>query len=111
MEVLQRHDWPGNVRELENVIERALICSSDGTLRLDDPLRSAANRLPTECGDNLDAIQRAHIERVLRDCGGRINGAGNAAERLGLHPNTLRFRIKKLGVVNPHRHRSGLETP
>jgi len=39
MELLQRHDWPGNVRELENVIERALICSSDGTLRLDDPLR------------------------------------------------------------------------
>jgi len=111
MEVLQRHDWPGNVRELENVIERALICSTDGTLRLDDPLRSAANRLPTECGDNLDGIQRAHIERVLRDCGGRINGAGNAAERLGLHPNTLRFRIKKLGVVNPHRHRSGMDTP
>jgi len=110
MEVLQRHDWPGNVRELENVIERALICSSDGTLRLDDPLRPAANRLPAECGDNLDAIQRVHIERVLRDCGGRINGAGNAAERLGLHPNTLRFRIKKLGVVNPHRQRSGLET-
>jgi len=110
MEVMQRHDWPGNVRELENVIERALICSTDGTLRLDDPLRSAANRLPAECGDNLDAIQRAHIERVLRDCGGRINGAGNAAERLGLHPNTLRFRIKKLGVVNPQRHRPGLET-
>ena len=108
LEVLQRHDWPGNVRELENVIERALICSADGTLRLDDPLRSATNRLPAECGDNLDAVQRAHIERVLRDCGGRINGAGNAAERLGLHPNTLRFRIKKLGVVNPQRNRQGL---
>jgi transcriptional regulator with GAF, ATPase, and Fis domain len=108
MDVLQRHDWPGNVRELENVIERALICSGDGTLRLDDPLRSAATRMPAECGDNLDAIQRVHIERVLRDCGGRINGAGNAAERLGLHPNTLRFRIKKLGVVNSPRHRAGL---
>ena len=54
-------------------------------------------------------MQRVHIERVLRDCGGRINGAGNAAERLGLHPNTLRFRIKKLGVVNPQRHRVGPE--
>jgi len=109
MEVLQRHDWPGNVRELENVIERALICSTDGTLRLDDPLRSAGRGVPVECGDNLDAIQRVHIERVLRDCGGRINGAGNAAERLGLHPNTLRFRIKKLGVVNPQRPRTAME--
>jgi len=36
---------------------------------------------------------------VLRECHGRINGVGNAAERLGLHPNTLRFRMKKLGIV------------
>jgi transcriptional regulator with GAF, ATPase, and Fis domain len=44
-------------------------------------------------------VQRCHIERVLRECGGRINGAGNAAVRLGIHPNTLRYRIKKLGLV------------
>ena len=30
-----------------------------------------------------------------------INGSGNAAERLGIHPNTLRFRMKKVGVVWP----------
>ena len=42
MEALQRHDWPGNVRELENVIERAMIRSVDGTLQLDDPLRVGA---------------------------------------------------------------------
>jgi transcriptional regulator with GAF, ATPase, and Fis domain len=46
-------------------------------------------------------VQRAHIEAVLERCGWRINGPGNAAERLGLHPNTLRFRMKKLGVVCP----------
>jgi formate hydrogenlyase transcriptional activator len=39
----------------------------------------------------------------LRECGWRINGAGNAAVRLGIHPNTLRFRIKKLGVIIPER--------
>jgi len=44
-------------------------------------------------------VQRAHIEAVLERCGWRINGPGNAAERLGLHPNTLRFRMKKLGVA------------
>jgi transcriptional regulator with GAF, ATPase, and Fis domain len=44
-------------------------------------------------------VERAHIQGVLRDCGWRINGMGNAAERLGLHPNTLRFRMKKLGIV------------
>jgi len=38
---------------------------------------------------------------VLQRCNWRINGAGNAAERLGIHPNTLRFRMKKLGVAGP----------
>jgi transcriptional regulator with GAF, ATPase, and Fis domain len=109
MATLQQHDWPGNVRELENVIERALIHSVDDTLQLDDRLRvgpgraAAAAAPPDEREETLDAVQRSHIERVLRECGWRINGAGNAAFRLGLHPNTLRFRIKKLGVVIPRR--------
>jgi len=104
MHALQRHDWPGNVRELENVIERAMIRSVDGTLQLDDRLRTESRpQVEPECGDSLDAVQRSHIERVLRECGWRINGVGNAAVRLGIHPNTLRFRIKKLGVVIPGR--------
>jgi transcriptional regulator with GAF, ATPase, and Fis domain len=102
MDALQDHDWPGNVRELENVIERALIRSTDGTLQLDaDPVvarSSAIREVPRGASESLDAVQRHHIERVLRECGGRINGPGNAAVRLGIHPNTLRFRIKKLGV-------------
>jgi transcriptional regulator with GAF, ATPase, and Fis domain len=107
MEVLQRHEWPGNVRELENVIERALICSNGDTLRLDDVLRGDSRaRVVAAADDTLDAVQRAHIERVLRECGGRINGAGNAAVRLGVHPNTLRFRIKKLGVTMPDRRKN-----
>jgi transcriptional regulator with GAF, ATPase, and Fis domain len=47
----------------------------------------------------LNSVERTHIEQVLQACGWRINGLGNAAERLGLHPNTLRFRMKKLGLV------------
>ena len=46
----------------------------------------------------LKSVERAHIQEVLQDCEWRINGSGNAAERLGLHPNTLRFRMKKLGI-------------
>ena len=54
-----------------------------------------------QSSENLDFVQRQHIEAVLQRCGWRINGRGNAAERLGLHPNTLRFRMKKLGVAGP----------
>jgi formate hydrogenlyase transcriptional activator len=106
MHVLQQHAWPGNVRELENIVERAMIRSSDETLQLDDALGRVRPQAPdgsAPTGETLDAIQRAHIENVLLDCGWRINGRNNAAERLGLHPNTLRFRMKKLGVVCPDR--------
>jgi transcriptional regulator with GAF, ATPase, and Fis domain len=110
MEALQRHDWPGNVRELENVIERAMIRSAAGTLQLDDPLRTDVSASPRD-GDTLAAVQRCHIEKVLRECGWRINGAGNAAVRLGMHPNTLRFRMKKLGVVVPNRRVQAVRSP
>jgi DNA-binding NtrC family response regulator len=102
MQALQDYSWPGNVRELENVVERAMIASNGDMLQLDDALASSRlGRSPAVASDNLDAVQRAHIEAVLQDCHGRINGMGNAAERLGVHPNTLRFRMKKLGVVCP----------
>jgi len=102
MEGLKQYAWPGNVRELENVVERAMIATSGDTLQLDEALPFARRHLgQSPATDNLDEVQRAHIEGVLERCGGRINGAGNAAERLGVHPNTLRFRIKKLGVVCP----------
>ena len=104
MDALQRYSWPGNIRELENVVERAMIASEGETLQLDDATldrRSSSKPAVSDVSDNLDAVQRAHIETVLERCGWRINGSGNAAERLGIHPNTLRFRLKRLGVVWP----------
>jgi transcriptional regulator with GAF, ATPase, and Fis domain len=104
MAVLQAYAWPGNVRELENVVERALILTAGSTLRLDASFRPAEAKtvtLPSGGSPRLAAVERAHILQVLAECRWRINGAGNAAERLGLHPNTLRFRMKKLGITRP----------
>ena len=97
MASLQAHSWPGNVRELENVIERALIRSRGNALELDEIPR-ARRALHTE-GQTLEAIERRHIEETLRRCDWRINGAGNAADTLGLNPSTLRFRMRKLGIT------------
>ena len=102
METLQQQMWPGNIRQLENVVERALIHSTGDTLVLvpgefDDLLPQE------EDTTSLASIERTHIERILRECHGRINGPGNTAERLGLHPNTLRFRMKKLGIMRSAR--------
>lgn len=46
----------------------------------------------------LDEVERDHILHVIDRCHGKINGRGHAAETLGLHPNTLRSRMKKLGI-------------
>jgi len=105
MDALQQNAWAGNVRELENVVERAMIASNGPVLRLDTPLAlGMATTAAVEMragAELLHDVERAHIATVLERCGWRINGKGNAAERLGMHPNTLRFRLKKLGLSRP----------
>jgi transcriptional regulator with GAF, ATPase, and Fis domain len=106
MRALESYDWPGNVRELENVIERALILSAGPTLHVDEfsggrAARAAEPPLTSSPLRTLDEVDRDHIRGVLERCGWRVNGEGNAAEVLGLHPNTLRFRMKKLGIARP----------
>jgi len=99
---LRDYDWPGNVRELENVIERALVLTSGPVL--DEGTILASTRrggAPVPADDTLAAIERAHLCRVLEDACWKINGSGNAAERLGLHPSTLRLRMQKLGIRRP----------
>ena len=99
MSALALHDWPGNVRELENAVERALIRSTGDTLQLDAAFGDGPREREPDASGTLDAVQRMHIENTLRQCNWRINGIGNAAERLGMHPNTLRFRMNKLGIT------------
>jgi formate hydrogenlyase transcriptional activator len=111
LDALAAYDWPGNVRELENVLERALILSSGPTLRLESALGFPARTETVGAGEpraslpatgvagSLDDIAREHIRAVLDRCGGRINGPGGAAEVLQVHPNTLRSRMKKLGIA------------
>jgi len=94
---LQQYDWPGNVRELENVIHRAMILSSDGTLSLGDIALSAV-RVSTSAGTTLEEIERTHIQRMLSTTLWRIEGRRGAAELLGMKPSTLRSRLRKLGI-------------
>jgi transcriptional regulator with GAF, ATPase, and Fis domain len=102
---LMAYDWPGNVRELENLIERAMILRHRGEpLRFDDlgttlPGKTAA--APPGAEEDLlelDAVVARHIRRVLAMTGGKIHGPGGAGELLGMNPNTLRHRMKKLGI-------------
>jgi chemotaxis protein methyltransferase CheR len=102
---LREYDWPGNVRELENVLERAVITSPGPKLSLPEPLANVPSDAHKESGSGDDVlrplreIEKQHIQRVLAKSNGRVAGPGGAAEILGLHPNTLRSRMQKLGVL------------
>jgi len=100
---LMQYDWPGNVRELENVVERAIILSKDKHLTFGDTIGCETpvheNR-PAEEQETqrLDELEARHIEAVLNKVERRVSGKGGAAELLGINPNTLRHRMRKLGI-------------
>jgi len=105
---LRSYHWPGNVRELENLVERALIqhqiAGRNGPLSLDLlPASSFSSGASVrEKGSDamlpMDQAMKNHIRQALIQAGGRVEGVDGAAHILGLHPSTLRGRMKKLGV-------------
>lgn len=101
MKTLREYSWPGNVRELEHVIERAVITSPGPVLHLADKLEQKASEAKQECPKDLAEMEREHILSVLQKTRWKINGANGAASLLNIHPSTLRFRIKKLGIERP----------
>jgi formate hydrogenlyase transcriptional activator len=95
IEQLQQHAWPGNIRELENLLQRAVIVSHNGTLHLDS---SDELTLEQPVSDLLKDVERAHILRILVLKSWRIEGTAGAAHTLGLKPSTLRSRMQRLGI-------------
>jgi two-component system, NtrC family, response regulator HydG len=90
---LQQYAWPGNVRELENAVERAMVVSQEPELREQDfifkprPANGAESK-------TLDDMERAHILRVLEECGGNQT---RCAEVLDIDRVTLHNKLKKYG--------------
>jgi DNA-binding NtrC family response regulator len=101
MDRLTKYSWPGNIRELENVIERATILANGPMLQIDDAFLHAAPAPPVQHEGTMEEVERAHILHVLQAVNWVIEGKQGAATRLDLHPNTLRSRMKKLGINKP----------
>ncbi len=105
MQRLRSYRWPGNIRELENVIERAIILADGPVIEVDsemlpgltEPVTGPAS--PTT-GASLEEVERQHIAAVLKQTNWVIEGSNGAAKILDLHPSTLRYRMKKLGVTH-----------
>ncbi len=97
-EALTVYSWPGNVRELENVIERAVILSRSEYLQKSDliGLTSKSTNLTSQQVTTLAEIEKKHIKFVLD----RMNWSiAASAEKLGIHRNTLRAKIKEYNII------------
>ncbi len=95
--LLSELHWPGNVRELRNVVQRILAMNSSGEVSIEDVIRLTGNQ-PADSPateTKMEAVEREHIRRVLDECGGHI---GRAAERLGVHRNTMTSKLRKYGL-------------
>ena len=113
IELLRKYDWPGNIREFAAVIDRAVLLGDGDCLKTEKALgislpRQTASRsvIASEPAGNestsllpLDAIIKAHIEKALFVCSGRVEGPFGAARKLEVNPNTLRSKARKLGIV------------
>jgi formate hydrogenlyase transcriptional activator len=133
MERLTSYAWPGNIRELQNIVERAVVLCEGSVLELDQdlvpvsgaarPAHETARPVEThEAPDDepaaavprasepsvlptLEEAERHHIVAALERTGGVIHGPRGAARILGLHPNTLRSRMERLGIkISRTRH-------
>src|SRR6185436_611897 len=108
---LLAYNWPGNVRELQNVIERAVVFARRNVLDVDalPDLSASASPMPIAAAvadgpapRTIAEVERWYVEQVLTETRWVIEGERGAASRLGLHPNTLRSRLKRWGVMRPH---------
>lgn len=123
MQALTEYAWPGNVRELINVVERAVLLTSDEEMTLADlpetitggwvtreepELVREAQQPLGELDDSffqqplrdakrtwLAAFERTYLERLLRQTGGRI---GETAQRAGIVPRSLHTKMRELGL-------------
>ncbi len=111
LKLLLEYSWPGNVRELRNTIERGAVLAQSDTLHavdLPEELRTGiAVTSQPESNESLHVpwhddfrearreFERNYLERVLLETGGNVT---RAAERIGMHRQSLQQKLKDLGL-------------
>jgi transcriptional regulator with GAF, ATPase, and Fis domain len=101
MSALQSYPWHGNVRELMNVVERAVITGRNSVLHIAEKVDATLPSPQEATNKSLEATEREHILKVLKETGWKVEGPKGTALILGINPSTLRTRMKKLGIQRP----------
>jgi two-component system response regulator FlrC len=108
-ERLLQHDWPGNIRELDNVIQRALILCCGGCIRAEDIFMPEEEDLDLDLETDLsldehsdqggllgEDLRRREFEVIMETLKQEGGSKKNAAERLGISPRTLRYKMARM---------------
>jgi transcriptional regulator with PAS, ATPase and Fis domain len=107
--ILSSYEWPGNVRELQNLVERAVIISKNGSINWSVIIPNNSNSKTTNpvnetkilTSKELIQLEKENILKALKQTKWKISGANGAAEILQLKPTTLTSKIKVLGIERP----------
>ncbi len=116
LQSIQSYDWPGNVRQLANTIERAVILEDDTLIHEENlSLPSTRKHNPAEVKDfsmpykepeSDESLAGQEKELILKTLEDSLWVQKDAAEKLGLSPRALNYRIKKMGITHPHWRRN-----
>ncbi len=104
------YPWPGNVRELDNAIQRALILQQGGLIQPQDfclSMGSGAAPLPSlapapvvaeaePAGALGDDLRRREFQMIIDTLRAERGRRKEAAERLGISPRTLRYKLAQM---------------
>ncbi len=104
MRIFLQYEWKGNLRELENMIERAvLLCESDyitvkalpAFMQQNNQKQDIVNNLPYNLSEALEAVEKQHITRILKEFNWNRN---EAAQKMGIDTSTLYRKMIKLSI-------------
>ena len=106
---LMNHVWPGNVRELDNAVQRAMILRTGTRIEAEDLLlepalvaesSSDAGHVPCDrLGENLRSHEHEVVLETLKEV---LGNRAAAAERLGISPRTLRYKLAQMRKAGIH---------
>jgi len=111
IDALTKYNWPGNVRELENIIERMIVISDCGIIKLahlpqeiktaDFALNLKMNTIPNETNGMKLPEFLANIEKKIVEDNLKANNFNQSktAEILGIGRTDLQYKIKKYGLL------------
>lgn len=106
LEQIREYSWPGNIRQLANTIERAVILEDNelvDTHNLSLPMERGEGGIS---GSSKEAAKGSLVDQekelILEALEESLWVQKNAAEKLGISPRSLNYKVKKFGITHPH---------